>query len=54
MGKFNSILKYSKGEVLLKLKNLNHIYRVPKTELIKVKDWKNSKNRIYLDLKKNI
>ena len=27
MGKFNSILKYSKGEVLLKLKNLNHIYR---------------------------
>ena len=52
MGKFNSILKYSKGEVLLKLKNLNHIYRVPKTELIKVKDWKNSKNRIYLDLKK--
>ena len=29
MGKFNSILKYSKGEVLLKLKNLKP-FMIPK------------------------
>ncbi|MDC0975018.1 PEP/pyruvate-binding domain-containing protein, partial [Candidatus Pelagibacter sp.] len=52
MEKFNSILKYSKGEVLLKLTDLNHIYKVPKTKLIKVKEWKKSKNITYLNLKK--
>lgn len=41
MEKIYSIIKYSKGVVLLKLKNLNYSYRFLKTELIKVKGWAN-------------
>ena len=53
MGKLDSILDRSKGEVLLELQKVSNKFKVPKTILINVKDWRKSKEIIYSNLKKN-
>ena len=52
MGKLDSILDRSKGEVLLELQKVSNKFKVPKTILINVKDWRKSKEIIYSNLKK--
>ena len=44
-------LKKSKGEVLIDLKNYNLKFKIPKTVLINVEDWKKNKQEIYKGIK---
>ena len=44
-------LKKSKGEVLIDLKNYNLKFKIPKTILINVEDWKKNKQEIYKSIK---
>ena len=43
--------KKSKGEVLIDLKNYNLKFKIPKTVLINVEDWKKNKQEIYKGIK---
>lgn len=43
-------LKKSKGEVLIDLKNYNLKFKIPKTVLINVEDWKKNKQEIYKEI----
>ena len=42
----------SKGEVLQHLKNYNIKFKIPKTILINVSEWKKNKKKIYIYIKK--
>ena len=42
----------SKGDVLLELKNYNTKFKIPKTIVFSVKEWKKNKKSIYKNIKK--
>ena len=51
--KNNFFYKKSKADVLKYLSNIKGSFFIPKTFSFTVNEWKKSKNKIYLELKKN-
>ena len=48
----NFFLNKSKGDVLVDLKNHNIKFKIPKTIVFNVKEWKSNKRSIYKNIRK--